>query len=707
VTVSSTTDRATFLGNGVTDSFPLPFRFFADGDIQAALIDHVTLEVMELVLGVDYTLIGANQPEQNGTPASIINLTVAPPSGVSLFVRRVIPATQPTDIVNQGRFFPEIHENVFDRLTMQIQQSFAIYERTLRVGPFENPIVALPPILLRANRLLSFDSLGRPIAINPPGAQGWLSVESYGAKGDGVADDTNSVADAISAAISSGASLFWPAGTFRTTSSIPGFHSVRHVGSGVIKRGSETFNIYQAGGQLNKLFVSPNGMVGNDGLSASEPMPGIQSAVDALATRSKLEGRWQVIGAGGVYSEAVSIPDGLAQGANYLEFKFPAAPGIRGEPGSWPVGGAVLDGTGLSGTGFNVGQYNKVYIEYLLVRNWFNVALPATSQVVSGVIVGRFSLLFAYGVSAIGNGWQNIYVQPRGAAVITGGVLDGARYVVDNTGGRISFTANASTYTILRNGLEYGIYAKHDGSTVCDFTRFINCGQVPAASEYGAAIFAYKSGTSVDTRQCVFENNNICYHSRSGGHIATDIPSTDVLGSGPTANDRVWKITGFGNNDAINYRSLAGRDLCRQFSGGSTASASIVNISGADSVCTIPAQYFQNADQYLEIEITGVANTGTATVRPTWVSDEPTNYSFGVFTIAPNTRFRIRLLIYPTGASAQFLSFDNVGATSGGATLGTSTASAPFGDRPMTFRVRGEITSGTLVIDRVRVVLWG
>lgn len=41
-------------------------------------------------------------------------------------------ATQPTDLRNQGRYFAETHENVFDRLTMLIQQGFSGLSRALK-----------------------------------------------------------------------------------------------------------------------------------------------------------------------------------------------------------------------------------------------------------------------------------------------------------------------------------------------------------------------------------------------------------------------------------------------------------------------------------------------------------------------------------------------------------------------------------------------
>lgn len=533
-----------------------------------------------------------------------------------------------------------------------------------------------------------------------------VSVKDFGAVGDGAANDTTAVQAAVTHCFTTGDQLYWPDGTYLTTASISNFHAVRHIGPGVHSRSGITWPITPDRTSLRRIYVSPSGNDTNDGLTSLQPRLTIQGCVDAVHQWGPVVGRQQIIGAAGTYAEKVTLPDGLAQENNYLEFRFPSAPGVRGDPSSWPVGGAILDGTGLTGNGFSVGRYNKVYIEYLLVRDWYDAGLGATQQVVSGITVDEFSLLYTYGVSAQGNGWNNIYVEPCGAAIITGGILDGARYGVNNTAGRLSMIANGSTYTTVRNALEYGLYAKHNSSSVLDYTEFVNCGQVAGASAYGAAVFAYKSGTSVDTRNCTFKQNNIVYHSRSGGHIATEIPSTDTLGTGGDANDRIWMVKGFGNNDAINYRSIAGRDLAQVFTVATTTSTTTATV--IDNICTIPAEYFQNTDQYLEIEIYGSASTQAAVVRPTWTSSTPANFGFGAFNIAANTEFKVKLLIYPTGGASQFIQFDNIGATSAGQTMNDTTSTGPFDTLDMTFKIRGEVTSGgTLEIKRVRVVLWG
>lgn len=529
------------------------------------------------------------------------------------------------------------------------------------------------------------------------------SLEDYGSSVvDGVTDNQDRWAAA--AAANQGGSVWVPAKTYVSSANITGYHNVDWQGPGVLKRSSTLWPVTPGAGLTRILYASPSGDVSNDGLGAGQPVT-LQGAVDILQKRGPVVGRQQIIGTAGVYSEQVVIPDALAHGSNYLEFKFPSAPGLRGDPSAWPVGGAVLSGVGKTGNGFSVGRYNKVYIEYLLVRDWYNPALSATQQTVSGITAGDFSFLYTNGVSYSGNGWNNLYVMPMAACVVTGGIADGARYGLNNTAGRLSLTANASTYTTVRNSLEYGLYAKHQSSTVLDFTEFLDCGLVAGAEAYGAAIFSYKSGTSVDTRSCTFKRNRNAYHLRSGGHIATEIPSTDVMGAGADANLGSVLTTGFSNFDSINYLSIAGRELSQNYGPATTSSTTTVSI--LDNICVIPLGIFQRDKQFIEIEIHGVANGGTANVRPTFTSATPTNFAFGTFAVASNTRFKIRLLIYPTGGTTQYVQFENVGATIGGALLGKTTGTAVFGSSNMTFKVRGEVTTGSLDIDRVHVKLWG
>lgn len=167
MTVSSQTSNETFNGNGITTIWDLPFRFFNNADIFVYRVDPITQNVTPLLIGTDYTLTGAGLPEQFGTAPGKITTVVPVASGQDLYVERIMDIEQLTDIVNQGRFFPEVHEDVFDRLTMLMQQANATVRGAIRVAITDPEPTRLPAAAQRANLLMGFDSLGNPIAVSP------------------------------------------------------------------------------------------------------------------------------------------------------------------------------------------------------------------------------------------------------------------------------------------------------------------------------------------------------------------------------------------------------------------------------------------------------------------------------------------------------------------------------------------------------------
>lgn len=151
-------------------------------------------------------------------------------------------------------------------------------------------------------------------------------------------------------------------------------HSVRHVGAGAIKAGSDVFHLQLSNTESNRLYMAPNGT--GDGLSADRPLGGFGAVIAALRNYAPLVGRWTVVGAAGTYNEMVTLPNWLANGANYLSFEFPSTEGSRVEPSEYA---AFLDGAGLTATnGFTTGQGNRIHISNLCMCNWKDVALPNT-----------------------------------------------------------------------------------------------------------------------------------------------------------------------------------------------------------------------------------------------------------------------------------------------------------------------------------------
>ena len=168
MTVSSNTSTTTFLGNGAT-VFPLPFRFFDNADLRVYRIDTTTGAATLQVLGTDYTLTGAGEPEVSGNATGVLTLS-APLSigGPNLYIERVMEVEQPTDIVNQGNFFADIHEDAFDRMTMLIQQGIGQSNNAFRAAIGDPLPARTPAVAARRNQFAGFDSDGNLIPLAPP-----------------------------------------------------------------------------------------------------------------------------------------------------------------------------------------------------------------------------------------------------------------------------------------------------------------------------------------------------------------------------------------------------------------------------------------------------------------------------------------------------------------------------------------------------------
>lgn len=116
MTVSTEVNQAAYTGNGVTTVFPYAFRILNSSNLTVTRINLLEVETV-LTLGTDYTVTGAGT--YNG---GAVTLPQPLPAGYSLVIERDLAAVQETDLRNQGTFFAEVHEDVFDYLTMLVQQ---------------------------------------------------------------------------------------------------------------------------------------------------------------------------------------------------------------------------------------------------------------------------------------------------------------------------------------------------------------------------------------------------------------------------------------------------------------------------------------------------------------------------------------------------------------------------------------------------------
>lgn len=162
MTVQTNTNVASFNGNGVTQIFPIAFKFNNDTDLVVLLVDDDTGSASLLTLNSDYTVSGEGNEE-----GGLINVVVAPATGKRLKVTRVVDILQLTDLRNQGKIFAEIHEDALDLLTMIAQQHESGINSSLRVAESDPEPARIPAVAQRAGKILSFDANGNPQVVAP------------------------------------------------------------------------------------------------------------------------------------------------------------------------------------------------------------------------------------------------------------------------------------------------------------------------------------------------------------------------------------------------------------------------------------------------------------------------------------------------------------------------------------------------------------
>lgn len=130
MTVSSTTNRMDYTGNGVASTFAFTFRIFAETDLRVTMLHVATGVETTLAWPADFTVTGVNDP----AGGSITLVDGALGANYKLTVRFDADPLQDTDVRNQGKFYPEIHEDVFDFLTLLIQSARDDIRRSLRLS---------------------------------------------------------------------------------------------------------------------------------------------------------------------------------------------------------------------------------------------------------------------------------------------------------------------------------------------------------------------------------------------------------------------------------------------------------------------------------------------------------------------------------------------------------------------------------------------
>lgn len=161
MTISTTTTRQKFLGNGAQSVFAYTFLLPAVGQYSLYYTD--TSDNITLISQSAYSVSGVANPAggnvtylPGGTPIA---------SGTSITLVRNTPYIQTTELGNQGAYYPGVIESALDSLSMQIQQLKTLADLSFK-APLTNPVVAdVPTVENRASKYAAFDGLGNLVAL--------------------------------------------------------------------------------------------------------------------------------------------------------------------------------------------------------------------------------------------------------------------------------------------------------------------------------------------------------------------------------------------------------------------------------------------------------------------------------------------------------------------------------------------------------------
>ena len=159
MTVSSTTVKNSYSGNGSTTQFAYGYKIFADSDLIVIIRVNSTGTETVKTLTTHYTVAGAGDASGGSITFTSGN---TPASGETVVIIREVPQTQAIDYIANDPFPAESHEEGLDRGTMTTQQVQEEVDRSLKLSrtntmtSTEFTVGATD----RANKVLSFDSSG-------------------------------------------------------------------------------------------------------------------------------------------------------------------------------------------------------------------------------------------------------------------------------------------------------------------------------------------------------------------------------------------------------------------------------------------------------------------------------------------------------------------------------------------------------------------
>jgi len=158
MTVSSTTVKNSYSGDGSNDTFVYGFKIFASSDLQVIIRSSTGIETTK-TLTTDYTVTGVGNSSGGNV---VFEASDIPTATETVVLIRNVPQTQAIDYIANDPFPAETHEEGLDRATMTTQQMQEELDRSIKLSR-TNTMTSTEFTVgatARANKILAFDSSG-------------------------------------------------------------------------------------------------------------------------------------------------------------------------------------------------------------------------------------------------------------------------------------------------------------------------------------------------------------------------------------------------------------------------------------------------------------------------------------------------------------------------------------------------------------------
>jgi len=190
MTISSTTVKNSYSGDGSTTTFNYTFKIFADSDLQVIIRSSTGTETVKTIT-THYTVTGAGSASGGSITFTAGNI---PTATETVVLRRAVPQTQAIDYIANDPFPAESHEEGLDRAMMTLQQVQEEVTRSIKLSR-TNTMTSTEFTVgasARANKILAFDTNGELAVTQELGTfvGNWSTATTFNAR-DLVKDTTN------------------------------------------------------------------------------------------------------------------------------------------------------------------------------------------------------------------------------------------------------------------------------------------------------------------------------------------------------------------------------------------------------------------------------------------------------------------------------------------------------------------------------------